>query len=1254
MAFTVDLTKKTQYDELISNSEKTHGLPEGLIKTLMMIENRNNPSEGLVSPKGAVGLMQIMPATAKSLGIDPNNPAQAIDGAGRLMSDALRRFNGNIGAAIAEYNGGTKAAQDYLAGQELNPETAQYLQYAQAYTGLEPSQYGKTVISAAGVEVGGVAPSDMFQSDTVDDAEVTHDLIDAADKRMADEAKYFHSSVSDAWAQGWSHTLTSVMADNVTREYDPDYRFGPEQEKVLQLEFPEGLDERQQQRLLNSKSQSDFDNNLHMVREERDYARRMGYQHGLPSALRRTVELTAGLADPAAMVLGGGFGLGGQVVRSGGRAAAAAATAVDAAAGTALVSPLIQYSTTGDVSAGDTLLHVGSAAMLGAGLGALVSKHGPEMLRDESLKATEERIQGSPAYSSLQTPVEDGLAVHFGDVESHVGADGAIVGEGPSAVLKAAGSWDEGLSKEAESVQRLRRGWYDSATRNKLFGWADSEGVRLAKSENKVARFVGSMWAGDASGLGKQTARNAAVLKELIREDMQYTYIPRVKSAFESYLTPAQKVDYMAGGAKDVQAEFSRAVQLERYKHRMFRASNPGSKAKYMSEAPEPVQQAAAALDGLYLKQKELHVSNKVEHYEQLQEMDHVGYIEQKPDYIRLNRASTGERKAFFDMVKSDYMAELGEKIKAFKANKAEWIDKQYAKFEANPDAPGIDAFLTDPDKYFDSQLKIITEKMTKQMESKASHWWENAIRDPEARYQNSEASLLTLAKEMSSEWFAGKDVDADLVESFKTALTKKWSDTQRRELDMTQFRDVDGKRLYMLDMFEHDVFGATARTVAHTSGRVAMAKLGWRTEQDIADTLEAMFHAGVPAREIEAAKHISDLILSRAKGLDDSPLMRSVANMTHATMMGKLGTSIIADMPTAIGNLGVGGMMEAMGNMASKVMDGSLFVRNGKITGIGNELDYMTRGLFGHDSQLWVPQGLTADGMAMEAGGSLLRRTAAAARFTNTMSGANAMSKMIGTGITRASNAKMLRFFETGSGISEARLADIGLHPENIARIKAQYKKYGSKDMFGLDKWDDPLAREDLVAASHKFASQSLMDRTYAGENPKFTTHSVLGYIYSKFRAVGIRAQEKILVRNMTLADSNTAAMIMGGVGFATFLAYARIHLDAALSKDPEQSLKKRMTPIGLADQVARYTSVLGLVSEGTNLLNIMTGGAVTGADTPLTGTINAGAKALDVASKAVRGEATLGEAGAAATKLFPGANTYQMMLIKKTLESE
>jgi cell wall-associated NlpC family hydrolase len=83
-------SKSAPYDAAFTAAERKYGLPAGLLSAVARQESGYDPRA--TSPAGARGLMQFMPATARGMGIDPMDPAQAIDGAGRLLSSHVKTF----------------------------------------------------------------------------------------------------------------------------------------------------------------------------------------------------------------------------------------------------------------------------------------------------------------------------------------------------------------------------------------------------------------------------------------------------------------------------------------------------------------------------------------------------------------------------------------------------------------------------------------------------------------------------------------------------------------------------------------------------------------------------------------------------------------------------------------------------------------------------------------------------------------------------------------------------------------------------------------------------------------------------------------------------------------------------------------------------------------------------------------------------------------------------------------------------------
>jgi len=132
-----DPARYNRYNGLIDEAAQLYQLPESFIRAVMRVESDFNPN--VVSRAGAMGLMQLMPNTARSMGVsDPFDERQNILGGSRYLRILANRFKGDLVLTVAAYNAGEGAVEKY-DGIPPYKETQRYvrrvLKHYYAYRG---------------------------------------------------------------------------------------------------------------------------------------------------------------------------------------------------------------------------------------------------------------------------------------------------------------------------------------------------------------------------------------------------------------------------------------------------------------------------------------------------------------------------------------------------------------------------------------------------------------------------------------------------------------------------------------------------------------------------------------------------------------------------------------------------------------------------------------------------------------------------------------------------------------------------------------------------------------------------------------------------------------------------------------------------------------------------------------------------------------------------------------------------------------
>jgi soluble lytic murein transglycosylase-like protein len=123
---TASFSRGRRFDDLIVEHSNRHNIRTDLVRAVVQVESAFNPNAR--SPKGAMGLMQLMPATARQFGVqNPFNPGENIRGGVAYLRQLLDRYSDNEELALAAYNAGPGAVAKY--GETVPPyqETKKYV-----------------------------------------------------------------------------------------------------------------------------------------------------------------------------------------------------------------------------------------------------------------------------------------------------------------------------------------------------------------------------------------------------------------------------------------------------------------------------------------------------------------------------------------------------------------------------------------------------------------------------------------------------------------------------------------------------------------------------------------------------------------------------------------------------------------------------------------------------------------------------------------------------------------------------------------------------------------------------------------------------------------------------------------------------------------------------------------------------------------------------------------------------------------------
>ncbi len=111
--------------QLVEDAARRYGIDEHLLRSLVKAESGYR--QDAVSPKGAIGLMQLMPSTARMYGADPTDAVQNVEAGTRYLAELLLKYDGGVYRALAAYNAGPGAVDRHNGNIPPYRETREYV-----------------------------------------------------------------------------------------------------------------------------------------------------------------------------------------------------------------------------------------------------------------------------------------------------------------------------------------------------------------------------------------------------------------------------------------------------------------------------------------------------------------------------------------------------------------------------------------------------------------------------------------------------------------------------------------------------------------------------------------------------------------------------------------------------------------------------------------------------------------------------------------------------------------------------------------------------------------------------------------------------------------------------------------------------------------------------------------------------------------------------------------------------------------------
>lgn len=554
-----------------------------------------------------------------------------------------------------------------------------------------------------------------------------------------------------------------------------------------------------------------------------------------------------------------------------------------------------------------------------------------------------------------------------------------------------------------------------------------------------------------------------------------------------------------------------------------------------------------------------------------------------------------------------------------------------------------------DPLGWWAKQVDTLRNAAYAKADNLTSSYLQQIIRDPKSRVQANTLHATRLAEDLLNENWAGQKIDEELAEEFATKLRERLADKTRTEFDLGKSLDVNGRGVALMDFMDLDGIAQVKSGSHSASGRVALAKMGITDEVDADAAITAARTDGASDEEIAALQFGLDFFLNRMDSSDPAAL-HALRNMTYFTRMGKLGMSIVADVPMVVGTLGLKTGLKVWGQsfLQLNLFDSSK-PYNGKPTEFAKQLAVVAPGALGRDFRLisLVPDDPASGVSDLNAATLMQRASARGAQLTSYISGANAVNMAMHRALLPILSEELLKAVRGKSRLSDVRLADAGLTPDVIERIKMQMDVFDKNrkqgDKVNWDQWEDQDAADLLIGAIHRAMFQTLQ-KSLIGEKPSWMATSQLGRLIGQFRSFGMTAAEKQSARlGVGVHDAGVVVSAVMGIVWASLMYYARVNMNALGREDADEYVKEATSGMRLAAGVMTMWSMSGIGADFAGVMGTLFGGTQYTNSGPAAalGVLQDIQRAGGAVGGLVTGDSTAADATKATARLLPGANS-------------